>query len=430
VTILEHRYKLPSNIVIKRKGVKYLFLNIIKPGWIVTNSNGALALKLCNGKRTIGEISSILSKVAKRDTKDEINNFFQEIIFKTKFFSTSDKESETFHPYNLNCVHLNVTNKCNLRCIYCYAEERSESKNILHLKDYLAIIDSINDMTKNAEIVLTGGEPLLANYALELADYAKRKGNKVHLLTNGVLINEANAKKIAELCDLIKVSVDGSVPEINDFHRGKGSFDKALRAIDILAQNNAKLQVSMTVTKKNMNNIEAMVNKFGSMLSFAPLFNAGRAKKIKNLAITGKQYYYALSSVNGVNPLSYLCSSLIKAKEKRIMKCAIGDAEISISDSGDVYPCHLLHIPQFLAGNVKEQSLGSIYQTSDLLNSCRKLNVLEIKGCKKCDIRFICGGACRARAFFEKNRIDISDDFCEYEKQAFINGLFELHYFD
>lgn len=226
------------------------------------------------------------------------------------------------------------------------------------------------------------------------------------------------------------MSIDGSFPEIHDFHRGKGSFDKTLKAIDILVQNNAQLQVSMTVTRKNINNIEAMVNKFGSMLSFAPLFKAGRAKQIKNLAITGKEYYYALSSINGVNPLSYLCSSLIKGKEKRIMKCAIGDAEISISDTGDVYPCHLLHLPQFLAGNVKDQPFEFIYQTSDLLKSCRKLTVLEIKRCKKCDIRFICGGACRARAFFEKNKINVSDDFCEYEKLAFIDGLFELHYFD
>jgi radical SAM protein with 4Fe4S-binding SPASM domain len=428
--MIEKLPKLPPNFIIKRKGNKFLFLNTTVPDWIITNSNGAIALKLCNGRRTIGEISSILSSFAKRDVKDEINNFFQEIISSTNFFSTTNKESDTFHPYNLNSVHLNLTNKCNLRCIYCYVEERSDSKHILQLKDYLTIIDSINNIRKNADIVLTGGEPLLANHALELADYAKRKGNQVHLLTNGVLINEANAKKISELCDLIKVSVDGSVPEIHDFHRGKGSFDKTLRAIDVLSQNNAKLQVSMTVTGKNISNIESMVNKFGSMLSFAPLFKAGRAKKTKNLAITGDEYYHALSSVNGVNPLSYLCSSLAKAKEKRIMKCAIGDAEISISDNGDVYPCHLLHIPQFLAGNVKEQSLESIYQTSDVLKACRKLTVLEINECKKCEIRFICGGACRARAFYEKKRIDTSDDFCEYEKLAFINGLFESHFFD
>jgi len=148
------------------------------------------------------------------------------------------------------------------------------------------------------------------------------------------------------------------------------------------------------------------------------------------LAITGKEYYKALSSAKGVNPLSYLCSSLDRAKKERIMKCAIGDAEINISDNGDVYPCHLLHVPQFRAGNVKEASLESIYLFSDVLKSCRNLTVLEISKCLKCPIRFICGGACRARAFYEKGRIDVSDDFCEYEKLAFMNGLFDLYSLD
>jgi radical SAM protein with 4Fe4S-binding SPASM domain len=131
--------------------------------------------------------------------------------------------------------------------------------------------------------------------------------------------------------------------------------------------------------------------------------------------------------VGGINPLSCLCSSLETAKTKKIIKCAIGDAEISISETGDVYPCHLLHVPQFLAGNIKEQPLESIYQNSKTLNHCKKMNVLAIKKCKKCSIRFICGGACRARAFFEKGKIDAADDFCEYEKRAFINGFFELY---
>lgn len=421
---------LPREIVFKRKAKKFLVLNGAVPDWVVTNSNGALALKLCNGKRTIGQISSILSTIVNRDIKDEISIFFREITSTTNLFSDLGETSDTFHPYHLNSVHLNLTNKCNLQCIYCYAEERSDSGNALQLGDYLNIIDSINNISKNAEIVLTGGEPLIARHAFDVAEYAKRKGNQVYLLTNGSLINEGNVKKVAELCDLVKVSIDGSIPEIHDFHRGEGSFYKTLKAVELLASSNAKVQVSMTVTRKNLNNIEAMVNKFGSMLSFAPLFNAGRAKQINNLTITGKQYYCALSSVKGINPLSYLCSSLIKAKERRIRKCAIGDAEISISDTGDVYPCHLLHLPQFLGGSIKDQSLETIYETSDVLMACRKLSVSDIHGCKTCDIRFICGGACRARAFFEKNKIDVSDNFCEYERRAFINGLFELHHFD
>jgi len=269
----------------------------------------------------------------------------------------------------------------------------------------------------------------LSPYVVELAGYAKSLGHQVHLLTNGTRINEKNVKRISETFDLIKISLDGSTSEIHELHRGKGSFIKTLKAINLLIQQEAPIQIAMTVTKKNIHDIDAMTKKFGSRLTFAPLFVAGRAKSNKELSITGKEYYKALSSVSGVKPLSNLCSSLAASKQKRIMKCAIGDGEISISETGDVYPCQLLHFPQFCAGNIREQSLKSIYETSDKLQACRELTVLKVAGCKKCDIRFICGGGCRARTFYEKNRLDVSGDFCEYEKLAFINGLFELHEF-
>jgi radical SAM protein with 4Fe4S-binding SPASM domain len=428
--VLEKQYKLPSGVVIKKKGQKFLFLNPSVPAWILTNSNGAAALKSCNGKRTVREICRKVSKYVGRDTTEELKTFFEEVTTQSSFFLTPEDRTPFQQPCNLRTVHLNLTAKCNLKCTYCYADERGSSQNPLQIADYLSIMDSVNNLCKNAEIVLTGGEPLLARPALDVATYAKRSGNQVHILTNGTLIDKNNASRIAEISDLTKVSLDGSTAEINDALRGKGSFLKVMKAVDLLLQKNASLRISMTVTKKNLNDIENMVSKFGSLISFAPLFKAGRAKANKRLAITGKEYYKALSSAKGVNPLSYLCSSLDTAKRQKIMKCAIGDAEISISDSGDVYPCHLLHVPKFRAGNVKEGSLESIYLSSDVLKSCRNLTVLETSKCLKCPIKFICGGACRARAFYEKGRIDVSDDFCEYEKLAFINGLFDLYSLD
>ncbi len=425
--LLTKKYKLPSDIVLKKKDNKYLFLCPSMPSWIVTNSNGAAALELCDGKRTLKDIIQISSKKIQRDTTDEIISFFQEIIANTNFFSSST--SCYYHPYKLRTVHLNMTDKCNLACIYCYADERSDFDDKLLLQDYLNLINSINKISKKAEIVFTGGEPLLGPYSLDIAEYAKSEGNDTHLLSNGLLITNANVKRIADLFDLIKISLDGSCPEIHDFHRGAGSFEKTMRAIELLIQNKANLRIAMTVTTKNINDIEAMSNRFGSLLSFAPLFKAGRAKNKTRLQISGTEYYNALSMVNSVTPLSYLCSSLERAKRERIYKCAIGDAEISIAHNGNVYPCHLLHMPKYLAGNVKKQSLDSIYETSGVLKSCRNLTVLEIKGCKNCEIRFVCGGACRARAFYETNKINVSGDFCEYEKLAFINGLFEMHTF-
>lgn len=429
MSLLHQKLTLSPSVVSKKKGNKFLFLNPAAPDWLVTNKNGALALELCNGKRTVAEIAATLSKVGCRDVENEILLFFGDVILKNKLFSSPEIDSCIFQPNKLRIVQISLTHECNLKCIYCYATERKETKNRLHQQDFINIIDEINDISKNAQIVLTGGEPLLSSCALEIAEYAKKRGNQVQLLTNGLLINNKNAKHIAEIFDLIKISVDGSTPEIHEFHRGHGTFDITSKAIEILLQNNAPLQIAMTVTRKNIYDIGSMVNKFGSRLTFAPLFVAGRAKANNKLSISGKEYYYGLSSIDGVNPLSYLCSSLATAKNQKIMKCAIGDAEISISEIGDVYPCQLLHFPKFLAGNIREQSLAAIYNSSLTLQSCRNINVLNIKGCQKCEIRFICGGACRARAFYEKNKIDVSGDFCEYEKLAFINGLFELHDF-
>jgi radical SAM protein with 4Fe4S-binding SPASM domain len=429
MSLLHQKLTLSPSVVIKKKGDKFLFLNPSEPDWLITNKNGSIALKLCNGKRTIEEIAATLSKISGRDVENEILHFLGDVILKNKIFLSPDVASCNFRPNKLRIVQISLTNECNLKCIYCYASERKERKSRLNRYDFINIIDQISDISKNAQVVLTGGEPLLSRCALEVAEYAKKRGNQVQLLTNGLLIDKKNAKHIAEVFDLIKISVDGSTSEVHEFHRGNGTFDTTSKAIEILLENNAPLQIAMTVTKKNIHDIGCMVNKFGSRLTFAPLFAAGRAKANNKLSISGKEYYYGLSSVDGVNPLSYLCSSLATAKNQKIMKCAIGDAEISISETGDVYPCQLLHFPQFLAGNIQEQSLKEIYDNSLSLHSCRNINVLNINGCQKCDIRFICGGACRARAFYEKNRMDVSGDFCEYEKLAFTNGLFDVHDF-
>lgn len=427
--ILHQQLKLPIDAVKIKKNDKILLLNPNVPDWIVVSKNGAAILQLCDGKRSVERIADALSMFGRKDSKKEIIKFFEDIISNTTFFSLTNIEPLKYQPYKLRIVQLSLVDKCNLNCIYCYATERPESTNKLTKKDHFKLIADINDISEKVNIVLTGGEPLLSPYALELAEYAKGRNNQVQLLTNGTLITEQNAKRIADTFSLIKISIDGSTPAIHDFHRGEGAFFKALRGVELLKKHDASVQIAMTVTKKNIKDIDAMTKKFGSSLTFAPLFVAGRAKANKGLSITGKEYYEALSSVNGVNPLSYLCSSLAASKQKRIMKCAIGDGEISISESGDVYPCQLLHFPQFKAGNIRKQSLKTIYEDSEVLKSCRKLTVLEIPECRKCEIRFICGGACRARAFYEKNRLDTSGDFCEYEKLAFINGLFELHEF-
>lgn len=89
--------------------------------------------------------------------------------------------------------------------------------------------------------------------------------------------------------------------------------------------------------------------------------------------------------------------------------------------------CQLLHSKDFYAGNVKDSSIIEIYNNSNILEKCRHLTVDNIKGCSTCFLRYVCGGACRARAYHECGKVDVSGNFCEYEKKAFVDGIFEIY---
>lgn len=105
-----------------------------------------------------------------------------------------------------------------------------------------------------------------------------------------------------------------------------------------------------------------------------------------------------------------------------VLKCALGDAEVSISSSGDVYPCQLLHYSAFKIGNIKEQSFAEIYDSEKMKQF--KMHTADcIKKCKECDFKLLCGGACQARHFSETGSLDIAGNFCEYEQNGIIDGL-------
>jgi radical SAM protein with 4Fe4S-binding SPASM domain len=237
------------------------------------------------------------------------------------------------------------------------------------------------------------------------------------------MIDGSNSEKITSSFDEIRVSLDGYNAEMHDYHRGSGSFEKTTKAISLLEKSGARIRIAMTVTKKNVNDIELMAKKYGNKLIFQPLFNAGNAKN-RNMAITGEEYYYALKKAKGVEPYAKIAPKLMQLKNKGITKCAIGEGEISISHSGDVYPCHMLHLPEYYAGNIREKRIVEIYETSTVLSKTRNLSVLTRKTCKECPVRLLCSGSCRARALYLANDLDAADSFCEYEFLAFTEGLF------
>ena len=419
-----------------KKEEKYLIMNPDVPDWVVVNESSVYLLSFCNGKRSIREIFETIKKNGNDLTMQSVLKLFQQaadsMLFEHEFAISKSSVSEKvnrndYSPKPLRNVHLKLTNKCNLACTYCYAESGlCTSSPILSLDELKRVADEVRELSSSVSYTFSGGEPLMHPYALEFAEYVTTQGNGCSLLTNGALINKKNVDRISSLFNIIKISLDGSSEEINSKTRGFNSYRAVLKAYNLLIKKDANVFITMTVSKTNLSDIQNMVDLFGARLSFQPLFKAGRGKEDgEENAITGDEYYKALAAAKGVKPMSRIEKTLANLKGKGKTKCPLADGDISISETGNIYPCQMLYENKFCGGNVKKNSIANIYNSSKTFKSLRKLVVNNIDGCSSCPIRRLCGGSCRARSYHETGNIWVTGVFCDYERQSFINGIFD-----
>ena len=429
-TLHERRLRLPDNITKIERDGKILFFNPDMPAWMVTNTNGAFLLSLCDGENSVGEIIAALAELQTPEQLRTAEIFFREALDSGVFGRPASGDCPiSKERQQLSSVQLSISSRCNLNCKYCYATDRKEYRfPKMTLDDYRQVVDNILDYAPGTEFSITGGEPLLNPDVFDIAAYIRSKGAGVDLLTNATLLNDTNIHKIIKVFDKVTVSLDGSTEERHDRFRGKGAHARTMHALQLLEQYGVPYSLAMTVNRLNIDDVEEMAMLYGDKLGFAPLFPAGNAKKgTEDISISGLEYFNALKQAAGVRPLGYCEATLDAAVCQRRCKCAVGGAEISISETGDVYPCQLLHYPQFLMGNIHECPVSELHRNSPVAAQCATMVVDNIEGCKSCFLRYVCGGACRARAFHECGDIMTNGKSCEYEKAAFIDGIFEIY---
>jgi radical SAM protein with 4Fe4S-binding SPASM domain len=145
-------------------------------------------------------------------------------------------------------IFLQLLENCNLRCRMCYEWGDSgpyRHKKTLHRLDIdvvKRIIDECTPVTPYYE--LYGGEPLLYPEIEEVLFAIQRAGSKVHLPTNGTLLEKHAELLVEASTDRIWVSLDGP-PDINDNQRGSGVFARAVRGIQALHAARGRKGVSL-----------------------------------------------------------------------------------------------------------------------------------------------------------------------------------------
>nr|WP_063817923.1 radical SAM protein [Herbidospora sakaeratensis] len=127
-----------------------------------------------------------------------------------------------------------ITYACPLRCVHCYSESGRRPARRLSEDGMLRVAEAIAAMRPHG-VSIAGGEPLLIPNLIQVIERMAAAGLKVAVYTSGWLMDHDTARKLADVCDKIVVSVDGATPEVHDRIRGRqGSFSRAMRALTIL----------------------------------------------------------------------------------------------------------------------------------------------------------------------------------------------------
>src|SRR6266404_32630 len=111
-------------------------------------------------------------------------------------------------------VQLDLTYRCNERCIHCYLDHHD------HGEMTTAEIKNLLDQMAEAGVfflTISGGEILMRRDFFEIVEHARRLTFCIKLKTNAVMIHEREADRIKALApDSVQISVYSHRPEVHD----------------------------------------------------------------------------------------------------------------------------------------------------------------------------------------------------------------------
>jgi radical SAM protein with 4Fe4S-binding SPASM domain len=407
-----------DSIIRKERNGRVLLIDSQKPNWVVVSPKLAEIILTCDGKKTVQEIINEINKKYNTDISNKLKTSFEK-LYKLKFFTDGEeiliKQSET-----LDGVYFNLTKRCNLRCVYCYTSAGDRNIGEKDLNFWIKIIDQLVEINNKATINFTGGEPTLYNNFWDIVKYAKDRGLKLTLITNGTNFKEEDIKKYIENFSSVEISIDSLREEINSLTRGKNSLFTSQRFVDALIENGIRPTIMAVVSKLNANYLKDFIEKYGKSASvrFQPMYKMGRGEKLDQIAINGSEYYEILNSIN----ISKMKDDISYKRNMKYVWCGMGRNVLSIEANGIVYPCQLMHNENFVLGDLNEQSLKEIWEKSPY----RKVTLNDIEECKNCEIKHICSAPCRARAFYLEGDIYKKDPLCpDFIKRSIYDNLWE-----
>lgn len=315
-------------------------------------------------------------------------------------------------------VQLDLTYRCNERCIHCYLDHEDHGEmttaEILGLLDQLAAAGVFF-------LNVSGGEIFVRPDLFTIIEHARKLQFSVKLKTNGVMIREAKARRIAALgVEAVQISLYSHDAATHDkITKLTGSFKRTVEGARLLRDAGVKVIFANVLMQQNADHykqVQALAAEMGIRYevdaTITPMMDGDRGIVALNMdggrlaaimhdtTLLGDQAERLLAAPSGPTPLDEAYETL---------PCSAGHTACYVSPYGDVFPC--VQFP-FKVGNVREQAFIDIWKHSPQLKEVRAIRVSDLEGCSSCVHGSSCN-RCPGLAYLEGNMRGPSIQDCE-----------------
>ena len=331
---------------------------------------------------------------------------------------------------NLPHIAFEITDRCNLNCVYCYNIWKMQGATHTPFNSYKKATATLQELFKQADVksvAFTGGEPFLAERFLETVLFCRMAGKQVTLISNGTKGNVSDYKQLIKIgVALFELPIHSAQEEVHDsMVQCKGSWQKSLSSIKAILELGGYVVPVVVITKHNVNLLgetldfiqsigckRIMLNRYniGGKACAHPMEVSATADELRNAFAIAEQK--ALE--NDLRLTANVCSPICLLNPADYPHIGFGHCSfdvlrrpITLDINGNIRLCN--HSP-VVAGNIFEKDLSEILY-SDYAGLWEK----SVPGfCAACIEWEKCKGGCRAASEQCFDSLMVEDPIIQY----------------
>jgi len=299
-------------------------------------------------------------------------------------------------------VHLDLTYRCNERCVHCYLDH--EDYGEMTTEEVKRVLDELAE-AGTLFLTLSGGEIFLRQDFFELLEYARALHFDVSLKTNALLITPERARRLKELgVRKIQVSIYSADPEIHDgITMVPGSLRRSIEAMRLVKSLGLVATIACPLMKQNLTAYRSVLLLAEELdvpyvldLTITPMMDGNhstvnhRVKAqdllpvLRDSKLNPKLRISPMASVSSDSAVS---SGMPLPAESDDLPCSAGHNTCYISPYGEVFPCVQLPVA---AGNVRQKKFEDIWYRSPEMRRVEAIRESQLTHCGNCSIRIYC----------------------------------------